>query len=210
MLRKQDSKLGGSKAPRRFFLEGSERTFASHGLSGCCPGFALQFSTLRLVAHKVGEPAREVGLHDLQTQVPSARVQRQVLKIANIPAAEGASAVARQRPVIFIHRGRVVIEDLLSGDNIRNGDQSHVIANSCVWRAGVIDEYPRRLDVHVKSRPDLERITLPRAFGYRLFKVDQRPGKAEDFLAFAKYRTGEDPFTETTIANADLVTHCPL
>jgi hypothetical protein len=132
-----------------------------------------------------------------------------MLKIADVHTAE-RSAEARQRPVIFIHRGRVVIENLLSGDNIRNGDQSHVIANSCIWGARVIDEYPRRSDVHVKSRPDLERITLPRAFGYRLFKVDQRPGEAEDFFAFANYRAGEDPFTETTIANADLVTHCPL
>ena len=74
--------------------------------------------------------------------------------------------------MIFVHRCRVVIENLLSSPYVRDGYQSHVVADAGVRFARMIDEHPWGPDVHVKSSSDLEGIALPLAFGQRLFKAN--------------------------------------
>jgi hypothetical protein len=149
-------------------------------------------------------PASQNKTHyDPLRKILPLKAWRQSREILYDPAASRGTAEAFHREESFLHRGGIVIANLLPFSYWLDGNQLPICFDARVGHAGVVYPDSRRLGIDVFVRADLYGHALTRAAAYGLGKINERPLQRQDYLSRRYVPDREN--SQTKAATTDLI-----
>lgn len=151
--------------------------------------------------------AHDERLHNTEPQVVLLVLKWQQTEIGDQTTAVRRTATAGHRPVVFVHRRRVVEAQFLFGRDVAQRDEPPHVGDAGVGCARVIQENHWGWQVEVSVVVELKWICFRIALGDCLGERNDWPGEFEDALPECEMSRGENASAQSAVCEVNRIFH---